>query len=306
MSCEIDMTKIVLLKLLLAVVITFILILPEYFKTPKGNTLELSCLEACLQPNLTYLFPLNVSFVTFLQPRRDNQTLLELCLNHSSFENITSLCQDITREFSMCFSCLVCESKENVNFMSQEQTSEVLVMRGSVKEKKNDFYSPCQHFNFTAPSILDYVEEYNLSCNPNTHTKIIIMEEESTEERSRNHSHRLEGYPNNCVHISLHLEVVAKNFICSMKITWYVLVLSVFMFLFILIIHKTLEGHKRMKKWQSHKYQSPSVLLEGSNSEKLRTLDVPVISGTMQRLSLTRVKEVLPQIPELEVASTEP
>lgn len=36
-----------------------------------------------------------------------------------------------------------------------------------------------------------------------------------------------------------------------MKITWYILVLLVFMFLIILTIRKILEGHRRVQKWQS-------------------------------------------------------
>ncbi|XP_037385826.1 transmembrane protein 156 [Talpa occidentalis] len=298
------MTKTVLLKFLLAVVITFILILPEYFKTPKGNTLELSCLEVCLQPNFTYSFPLNFSLVTFLQPARENQTILGIFLNHSNFENFTRICQDITREFNTCCSCLVCETKENINFPSQGPTSKVLIMRGSMEENENDFYSPCQHFNFIVPPVVDYLEEYNFTCHLNTHTKMsAILEEVAIQKKSRNHTYRIKEYPNNCIHIYLHLEKDAKNFICSMKITWYALVLSVFIFLFIVTIHKILEGHRRARKWQSHKYRSTSVLLRGNDSEKLRTLNVRVISGTTQRLPLIQVKKVLPQIPELEVAS---
>lgn len=53
-----------------------------------------------------------------------------------------------------------------------------------------------------------------------------------------------------------------------------------------------------------HKYKPTSVLLKGSDSEKLRALNIRVISETTHRLPLTQVKERLPPIPELEVAST--
>ena len=39
--------------------------------------------------------------------------------------------------------------------------------------------------------------------------------------------------------------------ICSMKITWYVLILLVCIVLLIFIIRKILEGHRRVQKWQS-------------------------------------------------------
>ncbi|KAF4019847.1 hypothetical protein G4228_011499 [Cervus hanglu yarkandensis] len=70
-----------------------------------------------------------------------------------------------------------------------------------------------------------------------------------------------------------------KDSICSMKITWYVLILLVCIVLLIFIIRKILEGHRRVQKWQSHKYKPTSVLLRGSDSEKLRTLNVRVIPG---------------------------
>ncbi|XP_039704641.1 transmembrane protein 156 isoform X4 [Pteropus medius] len=261
------MTKTALLKLLLAIVIAFILILPDYFKTPKGNVLELSCLEVCLQPNLTYpLSSLNFSLMTFLQPVRETQTLMGIFLNHSSFQNFTRICQDITSEFKMCSSCLVCESKGNIELISQEQTSKVFIMRGSMEVMANDFHSLCQHFNFTVAPTVDHLEEYNVTCNIKTYTRRSpIMEEDPAKENFINHTCRIMKYPHNCIHISLHLEMDVK----------------------------------------SHKYKPSSVLLRGSDSEKLQTLNVRVISAeTPQRLPLTQVKEVLSPIPELEVPST--
>ncbi|XP_060511234.1 transmembrane protein 156 isoform X2 [Panthera onca] len=262
------MTKTAFFKLLLAIVITFILILPEHFKTPKGNILELSCLEVCLQPNFNYSLPsLNFSFVTFLKPIRETQTIMGIFLNHSNFQNFTRICQGITNEFKMCSSCLACESTKLMDFISQEQTSKVLTMKGSTEMKANDFHSPCRHFNFTVAPIVDHLEEHNITCNLKTRTRTsAIAEEGPKEEKSMNHTCRIMEYLNNCTHISLHLEKDVKNFTCSMKITWYVLVLVVFIFLLILTIHKILESHRRVWKWQR------------KDSEKLRTLNVQVIS----------------------------
>ncbi|KAM7243111.1 hypothetical protein CapIbe_005605 [Capra ibex] len=298
------MTKTALLKLLLAIVITFILILPEYFKAPKGNMLELSCLELYLQQNFSYsFFSTNASFVTFLQPIRETQTITGIFLNHSNFQNFTRICQDITSKLKTCFSCLACESKGNTDFIFQEQTSKVLFMTGSMEVTSNNFHSPCQHFNFTVTPTVDHLEEYNLTYNLKTHTgRSAIKEEDPAEATSINHTCRIMEHPHNCINISFHLEVDAKNSICSMKITWYVLVLLVFIVLLIFIIHKIIEGHRRAQKWQSHKYKPTSVLLRGSDSEKLRTLNVRVVSAeTTERLPMTLVKDVLPPIPELEV-----
>ncbi|KAF6372638.1 transmembrane protein 156 [Rhinolophus ferrumequinum] len=206
------MTKTALLKLLLTIVIAFILILPEYFKTPKGNMLELSCLEVCLQPNLTYSLSSNFSFMTFLQPVRETQTLMGIFLNHSNFQNFTRICQDIISEFKMYSLCLVCESKGNVDLISQEQTSKVLIMSGSMEAKANDFHSPCQHFNFTVVPTVDHLEEYNVTCNLKTRTRRSAnVEEDPIKEKSINHTCRIVNHTDNCVHISLHLEMDVKS-----------------------------------------------------------------------------------------------
>ncbi|XP_010831884.1 PREDICTED: transmembrane protein 156 isoform X3 [Bison bison bison] len=263
------MTKTALLKLLLAIMIMFILILPEYFQAPKGNMLELSCLEVYLQQNFSYsFFSINASFVTFLQPIKETQTITGIFLNHSNFQNFTRICQDITSELKTCFSCLACESKGNTDFIFQEQTSKVLIMRGSMEVKSNNFHSPCQHFNFTVTPTVDHLEEYNLTCNLKTHTgRSAIKEEDPTEATSINRTCRIMEHPHNCINISFHLEMDAK----------------------------------------SHKYEPTSTLLRGSDSEKLRTLNVRVISAeTTKRLPMTPVKDVLPPIPELEVTSAVP
>lgn len=298
------MTKTALLKLSVAIVITFILTLPEYFKTPKGRILELSCLKVCLQPNPTYsLSSSNFSLVTFLQAVREAQIILGIFVNHSSFQNVTRICQDITRELKMCSSCLVCEPKGNVDFISQEHTSKDSIMTGSMERGENDFHSPCQHFNFTVAPLVTHVEENNTTCNLKMHTrKSTVTEEDLTRGKSINQTCSIMESLNNCTHISLYLEMDLKNLICSMKITWYALVLLVFVVLIILIIHKIREGH-RVQKWQSQKYKPTSVLLRERDSEKLRALNVRVISESAQRLPLTQVREELPPIPELQVTS---
>lgn len=86
--------------------------------------MELSCLEVCLQPNFNYsLAFLNFSFVTFLKPIRETQTIMGIFLNHSNFQNFPRICQGIMNEFQMCSSCLACESTKLMDFISWEQTS---------------------------------------------------------------------------------------------------------------------------------------------------------------------------------------
>ncbi|XP_055480082.1 transmembrane protein 156 isoform X3 [Psammomys obesus] len=259
------MTETAFFKLFVAIVITSILVLPEFFKTPKGRTRELSCLEVCLLPNFTYpLSSFNFSSVALLQPAEETQTIMGIFPNHSSFQSFTEICQGITSGFPMCSLCLVCESKEDVDFISQEQTSEGLIMRGLMEVKANDFYSPCQHFNVTVALTVDPTKDYNTTCTPETlPEEVAAVEEAPAREESLNHTCRIMRNMDNCTHISLLLEMDVK----------------------------------------CHKYKSTSVLLSGSDSVKLSAVDGRVIPESTRGLPLTRVMDMLPPIPELEATS---
>ncbi|XP_051029978.1 transmembrane protein 156 [Phodopus roborovskii] len=299
------MTETAFFKLFVAIVVTFILVLPEFFKTPKERTQELACWEVCLLPNHTYLLSsFNFSSVNFLQLAEETQTDMGLFPNHSSFQSFSEICKGITSGFLMCSLCLVCESKGDMDFISQEQTSKGLITRGSVGMKANDFCSPCQHFNVTVALLADPMKEYNTTCTPESHPgKSTIVEENPTRGNSLNHTCRIMQNTSNCTHVCLHLAMDVKSVTCSVKITWYILVILVFMLSIILIIHKILEDHRRMQRWQSHKYKATSVLLRGSDSEELSALKMRVIPESTRGRPLTQVREVLPPIPELEVTS---
>lgn len=205
------MTETAFLKLFVAIVITFILVLPEFFKTPKERTLELSCLEVCFLPNSTYpLSSFNFSSVAFLQPAEETQTIMGILPNHSSFQSFAEICQGITSGLPMCSLCLVCESKGDVDFTSQEQTSKGLVMRGSKEVKASDFYSPCEYFNVTVALIADPVKE-DTTCTPEAHPgEAIALDEDPVREKSLNHTCRFMKNTDNCTHIFLHLEMDVK------------------------------------------------------------------------------------------------
>lgn len=85
-------------------------------------------------------------------------------------------------------------------------------MRGSMEGKANDFYSACQHFNFTVIPVVEQWEENNTACNLKTHTrKSIIVEEDPTKERPINYTCRTMEYPDNCIHIYLYMEMDVKS-----------------------------------------------------------------------------------------------
>lgn len=77
--------------------------------------------------------------------------------------------------------------------------------------KANDL-SPCRRFNFTVAPAVDHLEEYNITCNLRTGTRSsATMEEEPAKEKSIDHTCGIMNYSNNCVHISLHLEMDVKS-----------------------------------------------------------------------------------------------
>lgn len=78
--------------------------------------------------------------------------------------------------------------------------------------KTNDFHSACQHLNFTVEPAVDHVEEHNITCTLTANARnSAIMEEDPIREKSMDHTCRIMNYSNNCVHISLHLEMDVKS-----------------------------------------------------------------------------------------------
>ncbi|XP_017176704.1 transmembrane protein 156 isoform X8 [Mus musculus] len=176
------------------------------------RTRELSCLEVCFLPNFTSpLSSFNFSSVAFLQPAEEIQTIMGISPNHSSFQSFAEICRGITSRLPMCSLCLVCESKGDVDFTSQEQTSKGLVMRGSMEVTASDLSSPCQYFNITAALIADPVKEDNTTCTPETRPgKASAVDEDLARKKSLNHTCRFMKSTNNCAHIFLRLETDVK------------------------------------------------------------------------------------------------
>lgn len=117
----------------------------------------------CLQPDFTYsLSSLNFSFVTFLQPIRETQTIMGFFLNHSHFQNFTRICQDIKNEFKICSSCLACEFKGNMDFISQEPASKGKC-RGKVRIKfiKDKFPYAVKKHQYYIPILNSVALEYS-------------------------------------------------------------------------------------------------------------------------------------------------
>ncbi|XP_074129215.1 transmembrane protein 156 [Sminthopsis crassicaudata] len=322
-----NMAKAALLKLLVVIMIMFILILPDYFKTSKGNIVELSCLDISSLNNFTYPLPeFNISLVSFLQQGREHEVIvLGITAKHFHFHNMSKVCPLASDELQLYSSCLLCESKGTVDFIHQEltrsnsrlkkvrkmerQVIDASIMNDSMEMKAENFLPLHVLFNFTVVPVVEALGGHDTTCVLKLHLRNSASRKDPQKTILLNGSHRNVESLNSCHQVSLQLEMETGNSTCNMKITWYVLILLVFIFLIICSGYKIFQENRRIQTWQSYtsfhySHYTTSTLPKDNDSEKLRgVLNIPVVSGaTKQRgpPTFSRAKEPLPPISELE------
>ncbi|KAM8968404.1 transmembrane protein 156 isoform 2-T2 [Sarcophilus harrisii] len=292
-----NMTKAALLKLLVVIMIMFILILPDYFKTSKGNIVELSCLDISSLNNFTYPLPeFNISFVSFLQQGREHEVIvLGISAKHFHFHNMSNVCPLASGELQLYSSCLLCESKGTVDFIHQELTT-----RGNNRLKE---------VWKMERQVIDALGGHDTTCVLKLHLRNSASRQDPLKTTLLNGSHTSVEGLNSCNQVSLQLEMETGNSTCTMKITWYVLILLVFIFLIICSVYKIFQESRRIQTWQNYTsfhyshYTTPTLPKE-NDSEILRgVLNVHVVSGAAKQRSpstFSGAKERLPPISELE------
>ncbi|XP_044537682.1 transmembrane protein 156 [Gracilinanus agilis] len=270
----------------------------------KGNIVELSCFDLSSLNNFTYpLREFNISFVSFLQQEREHEVIiLGISADHFHFHNMSQVCPLTPGELQLYSSCLVCESKGTLDLFHQELTTKASLMNESIEMKVKHFPPLPVLFNVTAvPVVEDPGRRAAATC-------LLKLRIRSSSTRKDSAMGRSVQSLNSCHQVSLQLEMEIGHSICTMKITWYVLVLSVFIFLIIFIVHKIFQEKRRVSIWKNQTYKSASTLLKGNDSEKRRgVLNTEVVSGaTKERRpsAFTGVTERLPPISELEHFST--
>ncbi|XP_068929631.1 transmembrane protein 156 [Petaurus breviceps papuanus] len=277
-----NMTKPALLRLLVVIMIMFILVLPEYFKTSKRNIVELSCLDVSLLNNFTYPLPeFNISFVSFLQQGREHEVIvLGISAEYFHFHNTSKICPLIPGELQLYSSCLVCASKGTKDFIHQELTTKASIMNDSMEMKAENFLPLYVIFNFTVVPVIEDLGGYDTTCVVKLHLTNSTAGKDPRKATLLNSSHRSVQSLNSCNQVSLQLEMETGNSTCTMRITWYVLVLLVFIFLIIFIVHKIFRENRRVHIWQNCRYKPTSTVLKGNYSGKSRrVLNTRVISG---------------------------
>ncbi|XP_036620951.1 transmembrane protein 156 [Trichosurus vulpecula] len=184
------------------------------------------------------------------------------------------------------------------------KTSKASIMNDSMEMKAENFLPLHVIFNFTVVPVVEDLGGYDTTCVVKLHLTNSTAGKDLTEATLLNSSHRSVQSLKSCNQVSLQLEMETGNSTCTMKITWYVLILLVFIFLIIFTVHKIFQENGRVQTWQNRRYKPASTVLKGNDSEKLRrVLNIQVISGaTKQRgpSTFTGAKEALPPISELE------
>lgn len=106
-------------------------------------------------------------------------------------------------------------------------------------------------FNFTVVPVIEDLGGYDATCVVKLHLTNSTAGNDPTKATWLNSSHRSVQSLNSCNLVSLQLEMETGNSTCTMRITWYVLVLLVFIFLTIFIVHKIFQENRRVQTWQS-------------------------------------------------------
>ncbi|XP_038607877.1 transmembrane protein 156 [Tachyglossus aculeatus] len=299
------MTKTVLLKLLVTIIIMFILILPEYFQSPEGPIVALSCSDTCaLNNSPPSLSSFNISFPRILQWGTGNQTVvLEIFINRSFWPTSALACQVAPRPSLTCPSCLLCDSS-GPGGRAQALPSPAAV--GSVSlEAKGDDLPSCEQYNVPVGPTREGPED------PRPHCRVEIWmgnapfgRREPAQGSEGNPSCSGMGHLDSCRQISLQLQMGGSTL--PGKITLYVLVLLVCMVLVIIVTYKVFQGNQKgCPRPRSAGYAAPEARRESDSAEQ-GELRGRTLSETdwQHETAFTPARDTLPPILELEAYPT--
>ncbi|KAM7168693.1 transmembrane protein 156 isoform 2-T2 [Macrochelys suwanniensis] len=271
------MRKADLLKLLTAIIIMFIVILPEFFKTHEVSTVIISCMDACSLNNVTFpLCAFNNSSESFPQQGSKKQTIfLKIFINYSDFQNIPSICQVSRSELQPCILNSACESMDDMNVVHQGSRSEE-------SEEYNTYY------------ILEVLIRNSTTRRGNTteeninHSCIAAMMEDQ----------------NGCINISLQLQTYVENPMCMPKIIWLVLIPFVFVLTVIIVAYRVFQENKKHIN-SKYRAMAASVIQQKDSKrskESTPTNSIQLLSEPNQRrpAAITQTAKILPAIPEHE------
>ncbi|XP_030048479.1 transmembrane protein 156 isoform X2 [Microcaecilia unicolor] len=159
------MTKAALAKLLTAIIIMFVLCLPELFKTHQEIIVAMTCKDICSSDNITYvLSSFNISFVCFLQQGTQNDTVyLKVYVNqsHATSGNITNLCRKTRNDSQTSSQWFACVSKRSVYTLYQDLKSQALKVKGSLELEAKHIRPLYKHWDFT----VSYAKEQRQPLN---------------------------------------------------------------------------------------------------------------------------------------------
>ncbi|XP_039396503.1 transmembrane protein 156 isoform X4 [Mauremys reevesii] len=300
------MRKADLLKLLTAIIIMFIVSLPEFFKTHEASTMIISCINACSLNKVTSpVCAFNNFSESFLQQGSKKQTVfLKVFINYSDFQNTPSICHVSRTELQPCILNSTCESEDDMNVVHQGSRSEEV--RGSLDMKAKTFISFHKHFNFTVGYVNEESKEYNTYYILEVLIRNSTTRRGNTTEENINHSciAAMMEDQNGCINISLQLQPYVENPMCMPKIIWLVLIPFVFVLTVITVTYKVFQENKKHIH-SKYRAAAASVIQQKdrkSAKESTPTNIIQLLSEPNQRrpTAITQTAEILPAIPEHE------
>ncbi|XP_030048476.1 transmembrane protein 156 isoform X1 [Microcaecilia unicolor] len=261
------MTKAALAKLLTAIIIMFVLCLPELFKTHQEIIVAMTCKDICSSDNITYvLSSFNISFVCFLQQGTQNDTVyLKVYVNqsHATSGNITNLCRKTRNDSQTSSQWFACVSKRSVYTLYQDLKSQALKVKGSLELEAKHIRPLYKHWDFT----VSYAKEQRQPLN---HVLLEIHIGESaaqnggTGKESTNFSWgtRVGEDQKGHISISLKLESPVPYAMCTVKIIWLTLISFVFVLALIYITYNVVWRNKKSSAPLQIEYRFSPVTLQ--------------------------------------------
>uniref|UniRef100_A0A6I8P3K9 Transmembrane protein 156 n=1 Tax=Ornithorhynchus anatinus TaxID=9258 RepID=A0A6I8P3K9_ORNAN len=262
------MTKTVLLKLLVTIMVMFILILPEYFQSLEGPIVALSCSDSCaLNNSPPSLSSFNISFPRLLEWGMGNQTVvLEIFINRSSWSTSALACQVAPRPSPACPSCLLCDSS-GPGGRGRALTSPAAVGSVSLKAKGEGLPS-CEQYNVPVGLAEEGPEDPRPRCRVEIWMRSAAFRRKELAQGSEGDlSCSGMGHLDSCRQISLQLQMGGSTL--PGKITLYLLVLLVCVVLVIIVIYKVFQGNQKgCPRPRSAGYAAPKARRESDSVEQ--------------------------------------
>ncbi|XP_017946409.2 uncharacterized protein LOC105945522 [Xenopus tropicalis] len=223
------MTKSAIVKLLMAIIIIFIICIPELFKTLKGNSMILSCSDTCSTDTT------HTTLTCFLQQSEEKNLLETFSTNKQNISTIIlNVCMNMSHDHSQRF---ICHPNRYLDPLHKHMNSSGNKAEISFEIRGTYFVHPFEEHHF----LLVNSKEDNKTSN--TFSLKIHPLNISDSIDSPFHKKELKG-KNGHISVSLQYELYVPYYLDTLGIFWLVLVSAVFLLALCSVIYKIFKVRK--------------------------------------------------------------